>query len=461
MVKNRQYVNFNLELRDYDESNQTFKISVPFSEVGETRKAVTVSYPSKEIEPISASDAEKTREAVLIEGVEKQFRKLERKRLSPQELIELGKQLTIRLFPPGEISNLFQKAVERAGSEGGVRLRLVIKDLKLAQIPWEFCYLPQENEEDSYDNFLVLNPKYSMVRYESTATSTHPIKKDNQESLRLLAVTANPWKDLDLDVEQEAIEKALDGFSVDGVTLNWELFIKNPTFEELTSALDKKPDLFHFAGHGAFTEEDNNSNTEEFKGMGHLVLLNKEKQPELLPANHLAKQLQMAGVKVALLGACESGRRDGVSPWTGIAPALMKEGIPAVVAMQYKVRDDDAIVFSKRFYTALASGLSIDEAVSLGRLEMYRQSKERFEWGIPVLYMRSPDGIIFPELTQRESKTADELRIKGEARVNELKDSTFNVVEIEKVVKANQIQGNYEGEKVENSNVKVVFIKEA
>ncbi|MEA5593462.1 CHAT domain-containing protein [Rivularia sp. UHCC 0363] len=439
MVKNRQYVNFNLELRDYDESNQTFKVSVPFSEVGETREAVTVS----------------------IEGIENQLSKLERKRLSPQELIELGKQLTIRLFPPGEISNLFQKAVERAGLEGGVRLRLVIKDIKLAQIPWEFCYLPQENEEDSYDNFLVLNPKYSMVRYESTTTSTNPIKKDNQESLRLLAVTANPWNDLDLDVEQEVIEKALDKFSVDGVTLNWQPFIKNPTVDELNSALDKKADLFHFAGHGGFKEEDNYSDTEEFKGMGNLVLLNKEKQPEYLPANHFAKQLQMAGVKVALLGACESGRRDGVSAWTGIAPALMKEGIPAVVAMQYKVRDDDAIVFSKRFYTALASGLSVDEAVSLGRLEMYRQSNERFEWGIPVLYMRSDDGIIFPELSQKESKTADELHIEGEARVKELKDSTFSVVAIEKVTKAKHIQGNYEGDKVENSDVKVVYIKDA
>ncbi len=421
------------------ESNQTFKVSVPFSEVGETREAVTVS----------------------VEGMENQLSKLERKRLSPQELIELGKQLTIRLLPPGEISNLFQKAIERAGSEGGVRLRLVIKDIKLAQIPWEFCYLPQENEDDSYDNFLVLNPKYSMVRYESTTTSTNPIKKDNQESLRLLAVTANPWNDLNLDVEQEVIEKALDEFNVDGVTLNKEPFIKNPTVDELNSALDKKADLFHFAGHGGFKEEENYSNTEEFKGMGNLVLLNKQKQPEYLPANHLAKQLQMAGVKVAVLGACESGRRDGVSPWTGIAPALMKEGIPAVVAMQYNVRDDDAIVFSKRFYTALASGLSIDEAVSLGRLEMYRQSNERFEWGVPVLYMRSDDGIIFPKLSQKESKTADELRIEGEARVKELKDSTFSVVAIEKVTKAKHIQGNYEGDKVENSDVKVVYIKDA
>jgi hypothetical protein len=114
---------------------------------------------------------------------------------------------------------------------------------------------------------------------------------------------------------------------------------------------------------------------------------------------------------VALLGACDSGRRDGVSAWTGVAPALVERGLAAVVAMQYEVLDDQAVAFSQMFYSALAAGLSIDEAVSAGRLSMLDPDDPGgVEWGVPVLYLRSADGIIFPKLAERESAVAGRIR---------------------------------------------------
>ncbi len=474
MPQTRQYTNLNLELRDLDESTNTFKVSVPISDVGETREAFSALYFSEEMKEY--------------------LRRLERKNNLPlSELVAFGKQITARLFPSPEIRNLFQRAIEKAGQDGYIRLRLVIKHLKLAQIPWEFCYFPQpEGEEDSYDNFLVLNPKYSMVRYESIDSSPSEIKKENQETLRLLAVTADPTGELELKMEQKAIEKALKGFNVKGINLNWEPFINNPTVDELISELHKGADLFHFAGHGIFKEKEISDsgeqarfviNESEFnrlqknqvrflstlpeiedsRGIGNLVLLNKKTEgaSELFPANELAIHLQQAGVRVAVLGACETGRRDGVSPWTGIAPAVIKQGIPAVLAMQYRVSDSEAIAFSKRFYTALAAGLTLDEAVSLGRREMYNESKQGYEWAIPVLYMRSPDGIVFPEITKRELPTANSLRVEGEALIDNIKGGTFSVTDIEKVVKATHIGGKLVAKTVENSETKVVRITEA
>jgi CHAT domain-containing protein len=447
MANERKYVDFNLVVQGLDSSTNTFKVSVPLSAVGETREEALVYYPS--------------------EDIQKKLRRLEKRDISKKDLIELGKQLTARLFPSEQIRNLFQRAIDEAGSEGSVRLRLIINHPKLAQLPWEFCYFPaSEGEEDTYDNFMVLSPKYSIVRHEALDAKAPELKKEGQEQIRLLAVTANveAYGELDLDAEKEAIQEALNDCRVEGVKLDWKPFIENPTADELIKALDQGADLFHFAGHGEFKITDVDLETQEDKGTGSLILFKDkaDRSPAPFPASLLAKYLQKAGIRVAVLGACESGRRDGVSPWTGVAPSLIKEGVAAVVAMQYKVSDRLAVPFSKRFYTALASGLSIDEAVSLGRLEMYREADNGgIDWGIPVLYMRSSNGVIFPEIAKQEPKIAHDLRIEGEARIKTIKGGKFSVIEIDKVVKANQLVGKLEADSAEDFDGAVVRIKEA
>ena len=450
MVSERNYVDFNLVLQGFDSATKTFKVSVPLSAVGETREEFVVSYPSEE--------------------VQKQLEKLEKRKILKKEpLIEIGKQLTALLFPSEQIRNLFLRAIDEAGAEGCVRLRLIINHPKLAQLPWEFCYLPVlEGQEDSYDNFIALNPKYSIVRHEALDTKPPQLSQDGQDDLRLLAVTANVegggYRELDLDSEKQAIQEALQKFSVDGINLIWEPFLENPTAQELIQSLDQKADLFHFAGHGKFEITDIDPESEENKGAGSIILLKDktDNSPAPFSASLLAKHLHRAGVRVAVLGACESGRRDGISSWTGVAPTLIKEGIAAVVAMQYEVLDVLAMPFSQRFYTAIASGLAIDEAVSLGRLEMYREAGEGgIDWGIPVLYMRSFNGVIFPEIAKKELRTANELRIEGEARIKTIKGGNFNVVEIDQVGKANHISGTLEADTAENYQGAVVRIKDA
>jgi len=118
MVSERKYVDFNLLLQGLDLVANTFKVSVPLSPVGETREETTVSYPTEELQ--------------------KRLQLLEkRKILKKAPLIEIGKQLTSRLFPSEEIRKLFQRAIDEAGAEGSVRLRLIINHPKLAQLPWE------------------------------------------------------------------------------------------------------------------------------------------------------------------------------------------------------------------------------------------------------------------------------------------------------------------------------------
>ncbi len=395
MSQARQYVDFRLELRDLDEATDTFKVSVPYSAVGETEQAFSVPY----------------RRAAMEDHLDD----LERKRIDQQGVIALGEQLAERLLPAGPVRELLQKALDQAGRDGRVRLRLIIRDNKLAQLPWEFTYLQRHHGEKDRRHFLVLNPQVSLVRHEALPDEHPSTVGATPGKLRLVAAMANAkgYPKLKLNREKEVIEGALRDIKVDGVTIEAEPFIEDATLDSLTMALQKGADLFHYAGHGEFNLEGTDARTGESTGVGNLVLAGGDAAGEarLLPAGELALHLQRAGVRVAVLGACESGRRDGISAWTGIAPALAERGVAAIVANQYEVLDDHALAFSQMFYSALAAGLSVDEAVSAGRLAMLGKSNEDdIEWGVPVLYMRAADGIVFPKLAERPSKTAAEIR---------------------------------------------------
>ena len=170
----------------------------------------------------------------------------------------------------------------------------------------------------------------------------------------------------------------------------------------------------------------------------------------ILRADDLALSLQRAGVRLAVLGACESARRDNGSPWSGVAPALVRRGLPAAVAMQYEVLDEQAIAFSRMLYTCIAAGLTLDEAVSAGRQAMLASSDgNNVEWGVPVLYMRSTSGALFPEIAAQTTNAAAQLRVAieqvvdtieqgGEVvgiRAEQLRDGSFTVTQKVNVVK--------------------------
>jgi hypothetical protein len=65
--------------------------------------------------------------------------------------------------------------------------------------------------------------------------------------------------------------------------------------------------------------------------------------------------------------------------------------------MQYAVTNRTAIAFSKGFYTALAGGLPLDEAVQSGRrnLEILHETDPRLP-GVPVIYLYSRSAVLLP-----------------------------------------------------------------
>ena len=144
-----------------------------------------------------------------------------------------------------------------------------------------------------------------------------------------------------------------------------------------------------------------------YSGKGYLAF-----HDERVDAEQMGINLRSNGIRLAVLAGCKTGRRDGVSVWSGVAPALVKAEIPAVVANQYRIKDKCAIAFSHQFYQALAGGLPIERAVAAGRIAAYNEDKQGRDWGVPVLYLRAADGQLFegaadPEARQRQRNSAE------------------------------------------------------
>lgn len=378
-----EYKNLDLEAFEYQEDGgaRSFKVRVEHSPAGDQTydEAIPVSLPG---------------------NLNSRLRNLEKRNLNLQEMIELGCNLGAALFPEGVRSLLTNclTAVSAAGDR--LRIRLKLHDLSLADIPWEYAYLPQPGVPEAEwgpEGFLALDARISLVRFETVKGLLDSLTPTGLGPIRIAILLADPDKPpeyppLDLDAEQELIERALG--KVKGVS---QTFYPDATIDELVDACDSH--ILHFAGHGEFmTEQDSVFHTME--GKASLVLLDEDKEPFLYPVERLRVALTGKQVRLAVLGACETGRRDHFNTWSGIAPALVRVGIPAVVGMQYKIRDKNAVYFSWRFYRALAEGRTIDQAVTLGRQAIFnRGADDERDWGVPVLYLRTDaarDGRLFP-----------------------------------------------------------------
>jgi hypothetical protein len=88
------------------------------------------------------------------------------------------------------------------------------------------------------------------------------------------------------------------------------------------------------------------------------------------------------------LNSCSGATTGATDLFSGTAAALVRGGISAAVAMQYEISDGAAIAFARGFYTAIAGGLGVDEAVSAGRRAIVGTSQTTLEWLTPVLYLR-------------------------------------------------------------------------
>lgn len=374
-----RFENLDLELYDYQKEGGTERVKVRVFEspVGgqPPGEAETVEFPA---------------------GLRAGAKRLETRDLDTAGLTQLGEDLAAVLLPPAA-RTFYSRSLDHLDADVGLRIRLRLGTWALATLPWEYAYVKPQGlsaGERVTLGFLALNRRLSLVRYEILAAPKESLAPIGAGDLRLVALTAEPTgtADLDLEAETASIGQAIGNLG--GLSFEPQL---HATWADLQAALDHSVHIVHFAGHGSF-EVEMGEDYGTFEGKGALLFETADGEADTRPAEEVALNLNQTGVRLVVLAACEGGKVDGVRAWSGIAPALARSGVPAVVAMQFRVRDDKALAFSRRFYEHLAGGGGIDSAVNAARLAMF-DSKDSYgrDWGAAVLYLNAGEGEPFPQ----------------------------------------------------------------
>jgi tetratricopeptide (TPR) repeat protein len=347
-------------------------------------------------------------EAVIAEYNDKDLQsslaKLDRRELDTAGLIAVGRTLASLLLPIGakagstSVRELLARSLLKVGPDDGLRLRLRLPD-DLAVIPWEYAYVERAGGE-GINGFLALDPRIAIVRHEVLGSVLTAPQLPGDIKIVIALAGAEGLPELNLDDEMKFLNQAVSG--LEGIQLQT---CQHATLNEVQPLLPGAG-VFHFAGHGDFTRKMG-ARPGTYTGVGSLAF-----EDERVDAEQMGINLRGNGVRLAVLAGCDTGRRDGISVWSGIAPALVKAEIPAVVANQYTILDKCAIAFSHQFYQALAGGLSIERAVSAGRIAAYNADREGRDWGVPVLYLRAADGQLFagaadPQVRERCKQAAE------------------------------------------------------
>lgn len=409
----------------------SFKVRVFDSPVGQ----------GEEEDPVLIPDYEQLKE---------QSRRLETRALDRQlpAQMALGARLGELLLPPRSRALLERSlAWLQQHEDEGLRLRLRLEGA-LADLPWEFIYLDKAGDGSSPSGFIALNPRISIVRHEALALRAvelvagespavpaewlPPPEAAEKRRVVVAMATPQPYRDYpplrELPAEQTQIKSALRQVrGIDPIYLpeyhdpeDYQR-VSGATLTALKDALGQTADIFHFSGHGEF-EKRLGPGGDSIIGEGWLILAQPDNQADRVSAEELRALLDEREVRLVVLGACESARRDRFQKLSSVAVSFLKGRVPCVVAMQFTIADHLAASFMGAFYEALVAGLQIDEAVALGRAMIWSAThgdgSHRRDWGVPVLYLRTPGGRIFPPVTDEAARQEAERRSRERFDLN-------------------------------------------
>jgi tetratricopeptide (TPR) repeat protein len=323
-------------------------------------------------------------------------------------LVALGQQFYNALFQ-GTLRDSWITAQGIAQHQQEVlRLRLGLKDIRLARLPWEVMH--------AGDRPLATGPYIAFSRFQtgihlpSRLLSTNIPTPLEEGGIKVLMVIASPTDQVRLDLLkleavrlQAELHRQSPRFSETGNYLpEIELtLLEQPGREELTQALEQgRYHVLHYSGH---------SNLGPNGGEIYLVN-NRTGLTETLSGDDLAGLLVNNNIQMAVFNSCLGAYAATSDPAadTGernLAESLVKRGIRSVLAMSERIPDEVALTLTQLFYRNLSQGYPVDLCVSrvrqglisaYGSLQMY--------WALPILYLDPKfNGNLTPEVSVSEN----------------------------------------------------------
>lgn len=288
-----------------------------------------------------------------------------------------GETLFRTLFS-GDVGACYEASRAAVRIQGkGLRIKLRIEPPELHAIPWELLFDPRLAE------YICLSRQTPLVRYLAVPQPIIPLAVEPPLRILVMAASPNEMAPLDLVQEQVRLATALAPLVDQGrAEVIW---LPGQRWRDLQEAMQRGPwHVFHYIGHAAY---------DETQGEGVLILADDDGGPRLLSSGEFARLFDaQPALRLAVLNACEGARGDEQVAFSSLGAALVRRGLPAVIAMQYALTDQAALEFSRTFYTALAAGLPIDAATGEARKALSLSRAQSLEWLTPVLYLRAPDG---------------------------------------------------------------------
>ncbi len=262
------------------------------------------------------------------------------------------------------------------------RLILVAEQPEVATVPWEYLRFPSDSQLSN----LLLATRYNLVR--GIAENERRDRIVPELPLTIVAIPVSPVDELRvLNTEREwrnlgeMVKKRNRSLTLTRV--------RPPTLAAMGRVLSGEgTNIVQFMGHSGVVN-----------GRGVLAFeddLGRTKTANaLLFANSLNEQtflvvLNSCDSAVASRGSADVQHGAGtVSHLSNIAQAVVREGVPYALGMQFSLLDSAALEITDVLYESLLQGHSIEEAVRLMRLDLEQKTmlpNARWLAGVPVLY---------------------------------------------------------------------------
>jgi hypothetical protein len=303
------------------------------------------------------------------------------------QMRDIGANLFLGLVKDeGDVAKLFSRVRAEAETEfdaspdsDAIVIRLEMP-ANLQHFPWEFLY------DEQGLGFFATNPRYSFVRV-ATAITTRPNAPPAQTPLSMLAVIPE-GSGLATASEIHGLKVAIDAL---GDAVQLELLRGAVTPAVLQKRLDERQwDIVHFIGHGDIAN-----------GIARVRLNSPDNSSEglWLPGETFATFFARRAPRLLVLNSCLGGSQSPNRTLSGIPPFLIRQGVPAVIAMQFEIPDDVAVTFARSLYGELLGPRArgrIDNALAEARRAMFQNAGEiPHGFAMPVFYRAEGCGTLF------------------------------------------------------------------
>jgi hypothetical protein len=325
-------------------------------------------------------------------------------RSTSDEIRLLGERLYSSVWQ-SRITDLYHQSFGVAREHGkNLRIRFVINHPTLAALPWEFLFEPSRRD------FLTLSTRTPVARQWAWPTSPPARSEFIEPPLRVLVIEAEvrPW---DTGSREEIAGLERVSKSSPGL-LELVKVVHNATPRSLIAALtDASYNVLHLCLSGATdaalargTGTGSGSIAASFYSDKPALAESLVLMDDSLESNRTPQRVDLDILRTAisihptlqlinLSGDCTDWL---ASQLTNVSSATLGwRGLNTPEAYQS---------FCEGFYAALVKGLPLEAAVTQGRKEIDAKYPGGKEWGMPVFYIQTPEGITL----RQPSKAAEE-----------------------------------------------------